>query len=87
MLQKSQQLGIIFTVSFVVLILFYYLGKPSFVLEDKDATDKKVSNSKSIGLSVGLSILIVILSQLLIKETPQSLRMAWKMGGGCGCRE
>ena len=84
MLEKSYKLAIIFGLVFIILLAYYYLGRPDFVLEDKNVSDSKVSHSKSIGLALGISVAVAVVAQVLIKEKPL-LKMKWKMG--CSCRD
>lgn len=84
MIDKTQKLYIVFAVTFAVLLIFYYAGKPNFVLEDKDSSDKKVSNSKSIGLALLLSTVVTVIAYMAIKPSNMSLAMKWRMG--CGCK-
>ena len=90
-MDKNIKLGIIFSVVFVILMIYYYRAKPDFIVEDKTKSDKKVSNSKAVSYALGVSLLVVILIYLvessLVKNPPKSLRMSWRMGGSCSCQE
>lgn len=87
MINKTEKLYVVFAATFAILLLFYYVGKPDFVLVDKEATDKKVSNSKSIGLALILSTIVTAVAYMVVKPKPSSktpsLAMNWRMGCGC----
>lgn len=81
MLEKNYKLAIIFGVVFSILLAYYYWGKPQFILEDKNASDPKVSHTKSIGLALGISVAFVVVAQVMIKDKTMRLKMS------CSCRD
>ena len=79
------KLGIIFSAVFVLLMLYYYTGKPTFILEDKDAAEKKVSTQKSIMYGLGVSTVATLLAYLVLTKmkTPE---FKFRMAESCNCK-
>ncbi len=71
---------VIFSSCFIVLMAYYYLGKPSFILdEDK----KEVSLQKSLTYGVSVSLLVT----LAVWASRRYPRRKFKMAGcrSCSC--